>query len=213
MVKQQLKHLEGMKTNKISIIGASGHAKVIIDIAEILGYYIDKVFDQDENKLNILNFSVCHSFNDIPKESVIAIGNNQIRKVIATSCYLESPILIHPFSNVSKYSEIGTGTVVMSGVSINAGTSIGKHCIINTNSSIDHDCVINDFVHVSPNASLAGNVFIGEGTHIGIGACIIQGVKIGKNCVIGAGAVVIRDVLDGIIVVGNPAKELKKIKN
>lgn len=212
MVMQQLKLLQVMTMNKISIIGASGHAKVIIDIAEILGYCIEKVFDQDDKKNNILNYSVCHSFVNIPKESVIAIGNNKIRKEIASSSYLESPVLVHPFSSVSKYSEIGLGTVVMSGVSINAGARIGKHCIINTNSSIDHDCVINDFVHISPNASLAGDVSIGEGTHIGIGACIIQGVKIGRNCVVGAGAVVIRDVLDGLIVVGNPAKEIIKNK-
>ncbi|WP_313513804.1 acetyltransferase [Sphingobacterium sp.] len=199
-----------MKTNKVSILGASGHAKVIIDIAETLGYIIEKVYDQDEKKRNILNYPVCHSFFKIPKESIIAIGNNKIRKEIASAFNLESPVLIHPSSNVSKYSELDSGSVVMSGVSINAGTRIGKHCIINTNSSIDHDCVINDFVHISPNVSLAGNVDVGEGSHIGIGACVIQGVKIGKNCIVGAGAVVIRDIKNGLTVVGNPAKALNK---
>lgn len=199
-----------MKTNKISIIGASGHAKVVIDIAEIIGYCIAKVYDQDEKKVNILNYPICHSFINIPKESIIAIGNNQIRKQIANTFNLEAPIIIHPSSNISKYSVLGVGTVVMPGVSINAGARIGNHCIINTNSSIDHDCIISDFVHVSPNASLAGNVEVGEGSHIGIGASIIQGVKIGKNCIVGAGAVVIKDVMDGITVVGNPARELRK---
>lgn len=197
--------------NKISIIGASGHAKVIIDLAEDLGYSIKTVFDQNISIENLLKYSVSHDMDSIPLNSIIAIGNNYIRKKIANEISLFMPALVHPSSFVSKYSKIGNGTVVMSGVSINVDVEIGEHCIINTNSSIDHDCKIHDYVHISPNASLAGNVEVGECTHIGIGACIIQGIKIGKNCIIGAGSVLIRDVLDGTVIVGNPGKELKKI--
>ncbi|MFD1166476.1 acetyltransferase [Sphingobacterium daejeonense] len=196
--------------NDISVIGASGHAKVIIDLIEELGYLIGNVYDQDFQKDKLLGFKVTHDFIDIPKQSIIAIGNNLVRKKIAIQFDLELNALIHPKSNVSRYSQIGKGTVVMAGVSINADSVIGKHCIINTNSSIDHECIIGDFVHVSPNAALAGNVQIGECSHIGIGSCIKQGVKVGKNCIIGAGAVVIRDVSDGLTIVGNPGKELKK---
>ena len=196
--------------NEISIIGASGHAKVIIDLAEDLGYSIKTVFDQNILIENLFKYSVSHDMNSIPSNSVIAIGNNCIRKKLANEISLLMPALVHPSSFVSKYSKIGNGTVVMSGVSINVDVSIGEHCIINTNSSIDHDCIIHDYVHISPNASLAGNVKVGECTHIGIGACIIQGIKIGKNCIIGAGSVIIKDVLDGTVIVGNPGKELKK---
>lgn len=196
--------------NDISVIGASGHAKVIIDLIEELGYLIGNIYDQDAQKDKLLGFKVTHDFVDIPKQSIIAIGNNVVRKKIASQYKLELNALLHPRSNVSKYSQIGNGTVVMAGVSINADSVIGKHCIINTNSSIDHECIIGDFVHVSPNAALAGNVQIGECSHIGIGSCIKQGVKVGKNCIIGAGAVVIRDVSDGMTIIGNPGKELNK---
>lgn len=196
---------------EISIIGASGHAKVIIDLAEDLGYSIKSVFDQNLLIESLLKYSVSHDMNSIPSNSVIAIGNNSIRKKIANEISLLMPALVHPSSFISKYSKIGNGSVVMSGVSINVDVSIGQHCIINTNSSIDHDCKIQDYVHISPNASLAGNVEVGECTHIGIGACVIQGTKIGKNCIIGAGSVIIKDVLDGTVIVGNPGKELRKI--
>ncbi|GGE23894.1 acetyltransferase [Sphingobacterium cellulitidis] len=198
--------------NKISIIGASGHAKVIIDIIEELGYSIEKVFDQDIKKVEILNYKITHNFINLPKHSIIAIGNNYIRKKIADHNLFDFQALVHPQSVISKYAKLGKGTVVMAGVSVNADASIGKYCILNTNCSIDHDCKIHDFVHISPNASLAGNVEVGECTHIGIGACIIQGIIIGKNCIIGAGSVIVKDVLDGTVIVGNPGKELKKSK-
>lgn len=197
--------------NEVSIIGASGHAKVIIDLVEDLGFSIKTVFDQNILIEKLLKYSVSHDFNSIPENSIIAIGNNNIRKKLAKEISLLMPALVHPSSFISKYSNIGNGSVVMSGVSVNIDVSIGEHCIINTNSSIDHDCKIDDYVHISPNASLAGNVEVGECSHIGIGACIIQGIKIGKNCIIGAGSVIIKDVMDGTVVVGNPGKELKKI--
>lgn len=210
MDKQLSRCLKEMTMNKISIIGASGHAKVIIDIIEENGGVVGEVYDQDVLKKEILGKKIRHNLNVLPKASVIAIGDNFIRKKIASSNFFDLQALIHPKSSISKYSEIGTGTVVMSGVSVNAGSSVGNFCILNTNCSIDHDCKISDFVHISPNVALAGNVEIGECTHVGIGASIIQGIKIGRNCIIGAGAVIIRDVQDGMTIIGNPGREIRK---
>ena len=197
-----------MIQNNLSIIGGSGHAKVVIDLAELLNYRIERIFDLDEGKNKILSYNINHSFDNIPVNTIVAIGNNIIRKKIAINFSLIPPYLIHPSCNLSKYATIGEGSVVMSGVSINVDAKIGKHCILNTNCSVDHDCVIHDYVHISPNASLAGNVEIGEGSHIGIGACVIQGVKIGKWCTIGAGAVIIRNIEDGTTIVGNPGRKI-----
>ncbi|WP_353136511.1 acetyltransferase [Pseudopedobacter sp.] len=196
--------------NEISIIGAGGHAKVIIELAEELDYSILNVFDQNIKKSYILSYKVSHNFFCIPKNTIVAIGDNSLRKKVSQENILEVSPLIHPKSTISRSADIDDGTVVMAGVSINSDVVIGRHCIINTNSSIDHDCIIGDYVHISPNVALAGNVVVGEGTHIGIGACVIQGVKIGKWCTIGAGAVVIKDVFDFQTVVGNPAKVLDK---
>lgn len=192
------------------IFGASGHGKVIAEIAEQCKLKITAFVDQDRSKKQLLNYKVIYEVAE-PKQMFIAIGNNGIRKKIAdayssTSC----PILIHPLSIISQRSVILEGTVIMAGVSINTGVRIGKHCIVNTNASIDHDCLLEDFVHISPNVALAGDVRVGEGTHIGIGACVIQGITIGKWCTIGAGTVVIRDVPDGVTLVGNPGRILKK---
>jgi len=190
--------------------GASGHGKVVAEIAEEKGYHIKGFIDADRSKKTLLNYEVIH---EVPSENIdiiISIGNNSIRKnIVEQNTFFTYVTLLHPKSSVSRRVDIEEGTVVMSGVSINSSVSIGKHCIINTNSSVDHDCVIEDFVHISPNAALGGSVYVGEGTHIGLGASIIQGIRIGKWCSIGAGAVIIKDIPDGATVVGNPGKIIK----
>lgn len=193
------------------LFGASGHGKVIAEIAEHNNLKIEGFIDTDLNKSSLLEYTVFHKNPERPIEAIIAIGNNEVRKRIVNEIRTFSyPSLIHPRANISSRSILGNGTVVMAGATINVDVNIGQHCIINTNASIDHDCIIEDFVHLSPNVALAGNVHIGEGTHVGIGACVIQGITIGKWVKIGAGAVIIRDIPDGCTVVGNPGRIIKK---
>lgn len=195
---------------EIYLYGASGHGKVIAEIAEMTGVVVKAFIDRDLEKKDILKYPVLHQLPQGSLPALISIGANSTRKTIAeNNPQLDFQILIHPNSTVSTSSILGKGSVVMAGVVINAEAKIGKHCIINTNASIEHECVIEDFVHISPNVALAGNVTVGEGTHIGIGACVIQGIKIGKWATIGAGAVIIRDVPDGVTVVGNPGRIIK----
>jgi len=195
------------------LFGASGHGKVVAEIAELLQLKIAAFVDQDRSKKELLGYEVIHELLEESLEMFIAIGQNGTRKKIAEQYAAASyPLLIHPQTAISTRTIFFEGTVVMAGVSVNAGVKIGKHCIINTNASIDHDCVLEDFVHISPNAALAGDVKVGEGSHVGIGTCVIQGITIGKWCTIGAGTVVIRDVPDGATVVGNPGRIIKKAK-
>ena len=191
------------------LYGASGHGKVVLEIAEALKIPVEAFIDGDQTKLNLLSYPIVHH---VPEnvEITLSLGNNVTRKNIANplSDYVFKT-LIHPNAQISKRAELGAGSVVMAGVSINSCSKIGEHCIINTNAAVDHDCILEDFVHISPNAALAGSITVGEGTHIGIGASVIQGIKIGKWATIGAGAVIIRDVPDFATVVGNPGKIIK----
>ena len=195
------------------LLGASGHAKVILDTLSSMGIMVEGLYDDDQNKAKFKGFDIIGPISKAGLrrgKCIISIGDNEIRKRIAQiNGDLEFGNAIHPNATISESVSIGTGTVVMPGVVVNTDTEIGEHCIINTSCSIDHDCMIESFAHISPNATLAGNVSVGEGAHIGAGSVVIPGIKIGKWSKVGAGAVVIRDVADFETVVGNPAQPLK----
>lgn len=145
---------------------------------------------------------------------IVAIGNADIRRRLLES-YEAAGIsivsLIHPKANLpDKMPEIGIGTVVMMGATIQAGTVIGKGVIVNTAASVDHDCRIGDYVHIAVGAHLAGNVEVENGTWIGAGAVVRNNIKICKDVMVGAGAVVVGDITESGTYVGVPARKLVK---
>ena len=154
--------MEIIKTLNMYLYGASGHGKVIAEIAEENNIKIDAFFDSDESKNRILDYDVIHEIPDSDIDIIISIGNNLIRKKIVSDYKkFNYKKLFHPKAVISKRAKIEEGTVVMAGATINSEVKIGKHCIINTNASIDHDCILEDFTHISPNVSLAGDVLWG----------------------------------------------------
>ncbi|MFK7747154.1 MAG: acetyltransferase [Kordia sp.] len=201
--------------SKICLFGASGHGKVVKDVATSTNIVVEAFID-DQPKSEFLQGIPVVTSVEMAKYTdnkfLISIGNNKIRKIISQKLTNDFAILIHKTATISSSATIAEGTVVMNGTNINAAANIGKHVIINTAAIIEHDCTIGDFAHISPNATITGNVSVGEGTHIGAGAIVIPNVKIGKWATIGAGAVIIKDVPDFAVVVGNPGK-IKKYNN
>ena len=204
--------------DKVYIIGAGGHAQVVIDAIMNSGLQAYGIFDDNESLIgkNIFQIPILGKIEKAKEYEngrfIVAIGDNEIRtKIVKNLGFSDDKFytVVHPSAVIGKNVEIGAGTMVLGGVVINTGTSIGRHCIINTSASIDHHNKISDFVHIAPGTHTGGNVTIGEGALIGIGASIIPGVKIGKRSVIGTGTVVIKDVPDYATVVGNPGKIIK----
>ncbi len=194
----------------MNLYGASGHAKVIIDILKNSQIKIGNVYDDDDKVKDLLGYPVMNYDSKTAKGAfIISIGNNVLRKALSQRIDLKYGNAIHPRSVIDATVTIGNGTVIMGNAVINSSTIIGKHCIVNTSSSVDHDCVLADFVHISPNATLCGGIEIGEGSQIGAGAIILPNIKIGSWCKIGAGAVVTKDIPDGATVVGNPGRIIK----
>ena len=89
---------------KIHVIGAGGHAKVVIEIAELLGHEIVGVYDQDDSIKKILEYPVFHDLNNILKDDDVffAIGNNGSRKQNSGKFSLQDLNLIHPSAIISK---------------------------------------------------------------------------------------------------------------
>lgn len=198
--------------NRLVIIGAGGHGRVVANIAMLNGYD-DIVFLDDSPSVSVAG--PVKDFNKyLSADFVVAIGNNKIRKDIQQQLELEHAnfvSLIHPRAVVSSDIKIGSGSVVMAGAVINPGAIIGNGVIINTCSSVDHDCMIADFVHISVGTHIAGNVSIGAETMVGAGATVINNVSVCENCLIGAGAVVVKDISCPDTYVGVPAKRHFKI--
>ncbi|MDO6390246.1 acetyltransferase [Pontibacter sp. BT731] len=195
------------------LYGASGHAKVIIDILRDMGIPVLGAFDKNPSIKEISGIPVIGAEieQELEQPVIISIGDNSIRRRVAEKKLdVAFGKAFHPSAIISPSATIAEGAVVMQGAIIQADAQIGRHAIINTGASIDHDCQIGDYAHISPGAVLSGNVQVGEGTHIGAGAVVIPNLKIGKWCKIGAGAVVIRDLPDSVTAVGNPARIIKE---
>lgn len=192
---------------KIIIIGNGGQARSCLDVINTIkkiqfsGFVSkareDGVIGSDKNLKEIRK-----KFNN----AIIGVGQIKsplLRKKIyknLKNLNFNFPVIISPYSYVSKSSKINEGTIVMHNVSVNYGANIGKHCIINTSSIIEHDVCVDDFCHISTGAILNGGVKIGNGTFIGSGTVIKENVKIGKNCVIGMGSVVKKNLPDNAII-------------
>lgn len=201
--------------NKCVIVGASGHAKVVLDAALTNGYDVIGFLDDNESVQGELHcgLPIIGKISELStrkySHAVIAIGNNQIRSIIAKKYQSDTHWVtcIHTKAYVHPSAQIGQGTVVFAGAIIQPDVIIGNHCIINTATSIDHDCIINDYCHLAPGVHLAGNVKVGQGVFMGIGSVAIPGVNIGHNATIGAGGVVIESIPSEKTVMGVPAKE------
>ncbi len=194
------------------LIGASGHAKVILDCLRDAGIKVIGLFDRNPAVKHLKSYTVFGDYTASHTEEplIVSIGDNQIRaKIVQQAGRKKFGQAIHPSALIAQDVEIGEGTVVLHGALIQSSSKIGKHVIVNSSSLIDHDCVVGDYAHIAPKTALCGLVSVGEGTLIGVGTVVIPGVRIGKWCVVGAGSVVINDIPDYAVAVGNPAKVIK----
>jgi sugar O-acyltransferase (sialic acid O-acetyltransferase NeuD family) len=210
---------------KIIVFGASGHAKVVIDIIEKQKQYeIFGLIDSYKPKDSFLfEYKILGSEDElevIVKQNnifgiVVAIGDNCTRKNIVKKIRNTCPDLnfinaIHPNAYLGKNVILGVGNVIMPGVIINSDSVIGDSCIVNTNASVGHDSVLHNFSSVSPGVTIGGNLKLGLCSAISIGATVIENITIGNNTIIGAAAVVTKNFPDCVVAYGSPAKIIRK---
>jgi sugar O-acyltransferase (sialic acid O-acetyltransferase NeuD family) len=208
----------------VIVLGAGGHAKVLIDTLRLLSVKVLGLTDSDKCKFgsSLLEVPIIGSDDELekyPRESVFLVNGLGSTRVDARRSRLFEYFkgmdyrfahVIHPSSVIASDVTLSEGVQIMAGVVIQTGCRIGRNTIMNTRVSLDHDCRIGDHVHISPGATLSGGVLVQDGSHIGVGASVIQGIRIGRNSLVAAGAVVIRDVPDNATVSGVPAREKKE---
>ena len=200
------------KADGVVVIGAGGHAKVVISTLTASGTPVAAVVDDDDTKwgTDAQGTRVGRLERARSGRGIVGIGDNAKRRDMVKTLDLEWQTAVHPVAYVHPSAKLGRGTVVFAGAVVQPDAVIGDHVIVNTGATVDHDCVIGDFVHLAPGVHLAGSVRVGEGAFLGIGSVVCPGVTIGRWARLGAGAVAIRDLPDGVLAVGVPAAELKR---
>lgn len=208
----------------IIIIGAGGHAKVLIDTLLMLDEKILGIVDEDEGKIGteILDIPVIGNDSLISNysvgEIVLVNGIGSIQYMNARKNVYDKfknggysfLSIIHPSAIIGRQVTLEEGVQIMAGTIIQIGSYIGSNSIINTRVTIDHDCMIGKHVHIAPGTVLSGSVEIGEEVHIGTGSAVIQNIHIGSHSTIGAGSVVVKSMPENIVAWGVPAKVIQK---
>jgi sugar O-acyltransferase (sialic acid O-acetyltransferase NeuD family) len=204
----------------VIVLGAGGHARVLIDALQELGTEIMGLTDPDktlwgQTLMDVDILGPDEKIFDIHPERILLVNalgstkSTRARQELFETWQQRSysfATVVHPKAVLAKSVQLAEGVQILAGAVINPNTKIGANTIVNTGAIVEHDCIIGDHVHLAPGARVAGNVTIGKAAHIGIGSTIIQGLTLGENCLVAAGAVVVRSVPDKAVVMGVPGK-------
>lgn len=206
-----------MRTDRLILAGAGGHARVVIDALSYAETAWDIVLwsdDPAQHGKSIMGWPVEAFDLDRAVDTAfhVCIGDNRVRQ-----CQYERlagaggiPVSIcHPAAIVARSALLGNGSFVAAGAIVSAKATIGLSAIVNHAAIVDHEVAIGDFVHVAPGVTVAGAVRIGHRVLVGAGANILPGLDVGDDAVVGAGAVVTHSVTGAQVVAGVPARRIK----
>lgn len=207
------------------IYGSGGVGKDVADLAWKINevdqrwkniYFIDDVRQEEiYYGLKILKFEQALSYKE-NSECVIGLGEPEEREKLFYKCKengFHMATLIHPTANIAKSVKLGEGVIILSFTSLTAGAVIGDNVFIQALSVIGHDIQIGNHSVIGVNVTPGGYVKIGEKAYIGMGAKIMEKLSVGDRAIVGMGACVFRDVPDDMIVMGNPARVIRRNEN
>ncbi len=210
------------KEGKCIVLGAGGHAAVVLDAIQATGdVQVVGILDPEPNRWNTdwLGFPIVGNDDELDSlwergvthfvVGLAQVGPSPLRRTLferAVRAGLKPYSVLHPAAIVSPHARSEDGVQALAGAIINPRAHVARGAIINTGAVIEHDVVVEPFAHIAPRACVCGGAVIGEGAFVGAGAVIIQGVRVGKKATVGSGAVVVHDVPDEVTVCGVPAR-------
>lgn len=204
----------------VIILGAGGHARVLVDALRLSGARELLLADRDLTLRGDNRWGVPVVGDD---EAVLSRGPDGVRVTVGLGGVGETGPrqaiferfrqagfrfvqVIHPRACVAADCLLGEGVQILAGAVVNPGAEIADNAIVNTGAIVEHDCRVGHSAHVAPGAVMCGGAVLGAGAHLGAGATLLQGVRVGERGVVGAGAVVVRDAGAGQVVKGVPAR-------
>ena len=208
-----------MALDPVVILGAGGHAKVVIELLRAQGRPIAGLIDLDATPRSVLEVPVLGDDSALAglraggvRHAIVAIGDNAAREAVARQAIERGFDLVNavsPSASVSPTARLGQGVAVMAGAVINTDAFVGDLAIVNSGAIVDHDCHLAPGCHVGPGAALAGGVRLGAGVLIGVGASVMPGCAIGARTIVGAGACVVTDLEADVVAIGVPARTVR----
>ncbi len=207
-------------TDTVQLLGAGGHARVVIDALLRSGWPVSAIVPLDD-RTELAGTLMLGCRIEVPVPARLpsnswihaSVGDNATRRrLLEASSIISDQWLVvrHPAAVLAGSAHIGAGSFFAALSVTGPNASIGRSVIVNHGAVVDHDCQVGQFSHIAPRASLGGGARVGDGVLVGAGAIVLPGVRIGDHAVIGAGAVVLADVAPGMTVAGVPARPLNK---
>lgn len=205
--------------NRVLVIGAGGHAKVVADAIgkcgthRVAGFVVDDrpvLPDETFCQAPVLHLhALVLRGSGLPRRFIVAIGDNAARR--AKTAWLaqrgfEPLAVIHPAASIGRGTVCGPGSLVCAGAVLDPDVHIGDGVIVNAGAVVTHDSRVGDFTHLAPGATLGGGCTVGRDAFLGIGALVVPGIHIGDGAFVGAGSLVTENVPEGVRVVGRPAR-------
>jgi UDP-perosamine 4-acetyltransferase len=200
----------------IIVIGAGGHAKVVIEALRAMGRTVTGLIAPAPVGTLVLGVPVLGNDSMLPRlraegiaDAVLGVGDNRVRDALAEHLLalgFDLPPVLHPAAWISPSSVLGAGVVVLQQAAVSAETVFGRAALINSGAVVEHDSEIGGAAHVAPGCALAGHVRVGARTLVGIGSVVRPEIVIGSDAIVGAGSVVVFDVPAGATVMGCPAR-------
>jgi sugar O-acyltransferase (sialic acid O-acetyltransferase NeuD family) len=209
----------------LGILGAGGLARELLELAKIINskekrwedfVFIDVKSGDDVNGVKVFSYEEALEKFRGELEATVGIGEPAIRERVFGELErdgIEVATLIHPDVHIPNTTTVGKGVVVQMGTFVSCNVTIEDYVIIQPHANIGHDDVLKKGCSICGFCNLGGNVTTGEYAYLGLSACVKQGLSVGVDSIVGMGAVVCESVPDEVVVVGNPARPMKKREN
>ena len=210
----------------LGIYGAGGLGREVYELALDVND-LDKKWDEfffidDAKELSgteiysipIMNFSAFLSEYSADKaEIVIAVGEPEVRTLLRAKIKSEGyslAVLVHPLTRLSRWARIEEGVIITYGCNVSCDTHVKSNVYLQPSCGLGHDTCVGEDSVISACARIAGGVSVGERTYIGMNATVKEGITIGNDVIIGMASVVHNSIGDNLIVMGNPARPMRK---
>lgn len=166
-------------------------------------------------------------------------GSGDLPTVIGPGAIIRSHSVIYAGNRIGARFQAGHGILLRELNEIGDDVSVGTHSIIEHHVVIEHGVRIHSNAFIPEYSVLEEGAWVGPAVvftnamyplgkdakktlkgprirpraKVGAHATLLPGVVIGAHALVGAGAVVVDDVPDGVVVVGNPARILKRVSD